>query len=561
MSLLIDEAPSSRFRGGLPSDWLVTGLIYGALAVTIIWPVAMVVVPAFSHDGSISFGAISDLFESGEVLGALVNTLLISVFSVILAAGIGVTLAWLVGRTNMPFKRIFDTLNMMPFYLSSVVGALSWQTIAAPRSGLLNSLLQPIFGHPVFNIYTIGGMSLVLGLFYAPYTYLFTLGSLQSMDISLEEAARTSGAGVIQTALRVTLPLSAPAILSASILVFVISAGIFGVPLLLGVPSQIQTISTLIYRSINNYPPEFSAAAAMSVLLVVITGVLLLLQASLLRGRRFTTVTGKGYRAHMIDLGKWRWLGAGINGLYLLMVLTPFVALVLVSLQDVWTGTFEFTRFTLKNFDQVLFVDAATRRGFLNSMIISPIGATIAVAVCLALALVLHRTRLPGRTGILAVSMLPVTIPGIVLGLGFLAAGLSTPLYGTIWLIMIAYIVHFLPTGLRNMESAVQSISQELDESARMSGASWWKAMTAIIVPLVTPGLISLWLLLFITFVREVSASMMLYTYGTETMSIALINIMEYAPFGVAAAFGVLQTLLLLGCVALIRLVPAGRRA
>jgi iron(III) transport system permease protein len=561
VSLLIGAAPSSRFRGRLSSDWLVTGLIYGSLAVTVIWPVAMVIVPAFLHDGKISFDAVTDLFESGEVLRALVNTLLISVFSVILATGIGVTLAWLVGRTNMPFKRVFDTLNMMPFYLSSVVGALSWQAIAAPRSGLLNSLLHPIFGHPVFDIYSIGGMALVLGLFYAPYIYLFTLGSLQSMDISLEEAARMSGAGVFQTALRVTLPLSGPAILSASILVFVISAGIFGVPLLLGVPSQIQTISTLIYRSINNYPADFSAAAAMSILLVVITGALLLVQASLLRGRRFTTVTGKGYRTRVIDLGRWRWLGAGINGLYLLLVLAPFVVLVLVSLQNAWTGSFEFTRFTLRNFNQVLFVDAATRRGFLNSMIISPIGATIAVAVCLALALVLHRTRLPGRTGILAVSMLPVTIPGVVLGLGFLAAGLTTPLYGTIWLIMIAYIVHFLPTGLRNMESAVQSISQELDESARMSGASWWKAMTAIIVPLITPGLISLWLLLFITFVREVSASMMLYTYGTETMSIALINIMEYAPFGVAGAFGVLQTLLLLACVALIRLVPAGRKA
>ena len=560
MNLLVGEASSTRFRGGPPSDWLVTGMIYGALAVTIIWPVAMVIVPAFTHDGSVSLGAISDLFKSGEVMKALVNTLLISVFSVMLATGIGVSLAWLVARTNMPYKRLFDTLNMMPFYLSSVVGALSWQAIAAPRSGLLNSLLHPIFGHPVFNVYSIGGMALVLGLFYAPYIYLFTLGSLQSMDISLEEAARTSGAGVIQTALRVTLPLSAPAILSASILVFVISAGIFGVPLLLGVPSQIQTISTLIYRSINNYPPDFSGAAAMSVLLVVITGALLLVQASLLRGRRFTTVTGKGYRPRTIDLGKWRWLGAGLNGLYLFMVLAPFMVLVLVSLQDAWTGTFELARLTLKNYTQVLFVDAATRRGFFNSMIISPIGATIAVVVCLALALVLHRTRLPGRTGILTVSMLPVTIPGIVLGLGFLAAGLTTPLYGTIWLIMIAYIVHFLPTGLRNMELAVQSISQELDESARMSGASWRKAMTSIIVPLVMPGLISLWLLLFITFVREVSASMMLYTYGTETMSIALINIMEYAPFGVAGAFGVLQTILLLACVALIRLVPAGRK-
>ena len=156
---------------------------------------------------------------------------------------------------------------------------------------------------------------------------------------------------------------------------------------------------------------------------------------------------------------------------------------------------------------------------------------------------------------------MPVAVPGIVLGVGFLMAFVGTPLYGTIWLIMLAYIVHYLPTGVRNIDSLVQSVSRELDESARMSGATWRQAMTRIVLPLIAPGLVSIWLLLFVTFIREVSASMMLFTFGTETMSIALIRIMEYEPYGVSGAFGVLQTLMLLVCVALIRLVSSPRQA
>jgi iron(III) transport system permease protein len=520
-----------------------------------------VLIQSFSEDGSgVSVAKIGEVFSEPNILQAVWNTLIVSLITVVLAAGIGVTLAWLIARSNIPLKQALDPLNMIPFYLSSVVGALSWQVIAAPRSGIVNNLLEPFFSEPPFNIYTVWGISLVLGLFYAPYVYLFTLGSLQSMDASLEDAARMSGASKLQTALRITLPLSAPAILSACILVFVTAAGIFGVPLVLGVPGSVHTLSTLIYRSINEYPSDFATAAILSSALFLFTAVLTGIQIWLLKGRRFTTVTGKGYRPRMVDLGRWRWPAVGVNALYLVFVIGPFIALLLVSFQDAWTGTFDTARLTLTNYYQVIFVDVTAKRGLINSLIISTVGATIAVAICMILALVVHRTRLPGRAGISVLAMVPVTVPGIVLGLGFLIALVTSPLYGTLWIIMIAYIVHYLPTGLRNSESLVQSVSRELDESARMSGATWWKAMTRIVVPLVAPGMVSTWLLLFVTYIREVSSSMMLFTYGTETMSIALIRIMEYEPYGVSGAFGVLQTLLVLGCVAAIRQVSSPRQ-
>jgi iron(III) transport system permease protein len=208
----------------------------------------------------------------------------------------------------------------------------------------------------------------------------------------------------------------------------------------------------------------------------------------------------------------------------------------------------------------VLFVDDMARRGVVNSLIIATVGATVAVVLCLSLALFVQRTLLPGRQGIIAIAMLPVTVPGIVLGVGFLLAFVATPLYGTIWVIALAYVIHYLPVGVKNTDALVQSISRELDESARVSGASWRQAMMKILVPLAAPGLASVWILLFVIFIREVSASIMLYTYGTETMSVALIRIMDFEPYGVSGAFGVLQTIMLLVCVGLLRLVPTGQK-
>ena len=485
--------PVFRGRGAA-----IVALIYAVLAVTVVYPLLAVLIQSFSESSGLTTEKIREVFTTPNIVEAVWNTLIISVLTVIFAGTVGVTLAWLIARSNMPFRRVFDPLNMIPFYLSSVVGALSWQIVAAPRAGILNELLRPIIGGPLFNIYSVGGIALVLGLFYSPYVYLFTLGSLQSMDASLEDSARMSGASKLTTAIRITLPLSAPAILSSCILVFVTAAGIFGVPLVLGVPGSVNTLSTLIYTAINEYPADFAKAAILSSALFLFTAVFTVAQMLLLRGRRFTTVTGKGYRPRRVDLGRWRWAGVAVNGLYLLFVLGPFVALLLVSFQDAWTGGFAWSRFTLSNYNKVIFVDAIAHRGLINSLFISTVGATIAVAVCMLLALIIHRTRLPARGGIAPLAMVPVTVPGIVLGLGFLIALISTPLYGTLWIIMIAYIVHYLPTGLRNGESLVQSISRELDESARMSGATWWRAMRRIVLPLVAPGMVSMWLLLFV---------------------------------------------------------------
>ena len=533
-------------------------LIYAALIISIIYPMLMIVYESVFAASEGFFEHAWSVLTDRDVGLAIVNTLQISILATMIAGTLGVALAWLVARTDMPFARVLDPLNMLPFYLSSVVGALSWQVIASPKIGLLNKMLAPLLGPaPVFNIYSIPGIAFVLGLFYAPYIYLFTMESLRSMDASLEEAARMAGSSILNTAFKITLPLSAPAILSSFMLVFVTCAGIFGVPQVLGTPGHITTVSTIIYRAMNDYPADYPTAALLSVLLFLFTACLIVMQIRFMKNKSFATITGKGYRPRPLKLGKWRWFGFGVNLFYVVLILLPFVALCAVSLQDAWTGSFEWSRITFNNYRAVLFVEDAAKRGLSNSLIISSVGASIAVAVCFFLALIVQKTKLPGRNLISLIATLPVAIPGIVLGLGFLVGFISTPLYGTIWIIMFAYIVHYLPTGLSNMEALVQSVSKELDESARMSGASWSEAMRKVLFPLLAPGMMSTWILLFVTFIREVSASVMLYTLGTETLSIALIRIMEYKPYGISAAFGVLQTLLLMGAVILLRFVTS----
>ena len=540
--------------GGFKLKQLLTvGTAYTILSALVLVPIGGLFLSAFRIDaiGKPSIWTLTNfstvLFSRGFIKAFKV-TIIISVEAVILATIVGVLLAWLIARTDIPHKKILEPLNLVPFYLSSLVGALSWEILAAPKSGILNLIFTEWLGlaSPPLNIYSVTGMGLVLGLFYVPYVYLFTIGSLQNMDPALEEAGRVSGASTLSTMMRITLPLAGPAILSASILVFVLTASIFAVPLVLGGPGRIHTVSTLIWSYLELYPPNHNAAAALSCILLLLTIFLVILQYRILARRRFYTVTGKGFRPRLIHLGPWRWAGLAVNLAYLGVVLLPFIVLVFISFVPGWVGGLNLAKFSLDNYRTVILVNEVTQRGLVNSSIIAVVGATLGVLGFTVLAALITRTNLPARTGLDFIGMSPVAFPGIVLGVGFLVAWIKTPLYGTLWILMLAYVVHFMPTGLRSMSATLGGISPDLDECARVSGANWLGAFRRILIPLMWPGLMSTWLLLFVIFMREVSSSMMLYVHGTETISIALIQIMEYEPQGASAAFGVLLTLIIL---------------
>lgn len=549
------EAPRILDVRSTINSYGLTGSLLSFLGLLILLPIGVLLLYSLRMDGKWTIEVYRDVFSQPEFSRALQNTIIIAFSSVAISVFMGVTLAWIIGRTDVPFRGVFHSLNMIPFFMSVTIGALTWEILSAPRSGVLNQLARSLFGHEtvIFDIHSNLGMALVIGLYYTPYVYLFVLGSLKNMDPVLEEAARVSGAGLIGTCFKVTLPLAAPAILSSGLLVLATAISIFSVPLVLGAPARINTLSTLVYRYINSYPMEYSKAAVLSMTQLVFTGILVWMQVRIVARREFTTVTGKGYKAGIVELGHLRYVAAAVNIFYLATVFIPLLMLLVVSFQSAWTGQLFGSSLTLKNYRTVIFVDAVTWRALRNSIIISLLGATVGTLAGLLLSAVIYRSTLPWRRAVDYLSLSPAAIPGIVMGLAFLLVWIHTPLYGTVWVLVIVYVTHFLPTSVRNISSSLLSISKELDDAAQICGAYWAKRIWVILVPILKPTLTSTWVLLYVTFMREVACSLMLYTFGTETISVALIRLLETALIGVASALSVLQILIVLAVVSAIQ--------
>lgn len=542
---------------GLPLFGVLVGalLVAGPLLATLIRSALV-----WEGDApALSLGNFTGLLSDPGFYEAVGNTVVCGLGATLLSCVLGFSLAWVVSRTDMPGRSWFEVANLIPFFLSPYVGAISWIYLAAPNSGILQNLSSTYLGVSLdfLNIYSLGGVIWVLALFYTPYVYLFVIAPLRQMDAALEDAARVHGASFWTTMRHVTVPLVMPALLSGALVVFVTSAGLFDVPLALASPSGIRTMPTEIYAAVQ-YPSDFGRAAAFGVLVLLATILLTILQRRYLSRRRYETVTGKGYRPRLVRLGpvgrtaaltlELVYVGAG--------VVLPTIALVLVSLSRLWTGRFDAARASLRNFEYVLFNYQLTQQAITNSLILAVVGATIGVGISVLQAYYLNRGNPRRRTFVDAVLSLPLGIPGIILGLGFLILAIRTPLYSTLAIVMIAYIARFFPFATRTLSAMFQAINPELEQSARASGASWAQTMRLVLLPLLRPAVIAAWIMLFVIFIRELGATILLYAQGTETISVALV-ILSDRSFGYAAALAVVQLVLLLLAFVLFRVSKA----
>src|SRR5215467_8439336 len=413
--------PVSRYvEIALPATSVLIGmaLIAGPFLATVIrsalyWDV---------NGPALSWQNFSGLFADPRFYQAAGNTIICGIGATLISCVLGFSLAWVVSRTDMPGRRWFEVFNLVPFFLSPYVGAISWVYLAAPHSGIVSRLLADTFGLPadLIPIYGIGGATWVLSLFYTPYVYLFVIAPMRQMDPALEDAARVHGASFWTTLRLVTIPLLFPALFSAALIVFVTSAGLFDVPLALASPHGVRAMPTEIYQLVQ-YPSDLGRAAAFGVVVMAVTVLLTVLQRRYLDRRRFITVTGKGYRPRIIALRPGgRACALAFEIAYVgCAVALPAAALVMVSLSSIWTGMFSTAAFTWRNFEYVLFDYSLTQQAVLNSLFLATVGATLGVAISALQAYYVNRSA--GRRAVIdAVLSLPLGIPGIILGLGFL---------------------------------------------------------------------------------------------------------------------------------------------
>ncbi len=564
----------NRLRGMFTQENIVTMVVSLIIGVAVILPLCALLVSSFlvldplGWDTEWGFDNYVTLFTDQVIPKAFLNTIIISTGSTVVATILGVSLAWINARTNCPMRDYLEPYNLIPFFLSPFVGAIAWHNLGAPKTGLLNAWARDLLGIEghLINVDNIWGVVWVTGIFFTPLVYLFVVGSLRRMDPSLEDSARTTGAGLLRTTVTVTLPLVMPGILSGAIIVFVTSAGEFGVPFKLSAPYGWETLTTQIFTKAVGDDANHYLGATMSMALGIITVFLIWVQQAYIAPRSFTTVTGKGYRPNVLDLGGWRWVAFGYNILYILVaVVLPIVCLLIVSLHPVWTAEIQFSEMTLHNYVKTLFfwrsdsIEAATN-GILNSFILAFVGATLAMILAMVVSYMIHRTKGYGSRLLDFLCVVPIGFPGIVLAMGVLVTYIQTPIYATLWILLLGYITRFFPYGQRNISSIMLAVSEELDQSSRMAGATWFTTLRRITIPLLKPGIFAGWILLFIIFLRELSISIILYTTGTETLSVGVYYLTNFENEPLTAALSMAQTVVLLVCIYIFRRV-AGREA
>jgi len=553
-------AAARRLPAWVRAETLFMGGATLLMAVLVLLPVGMLLftsirIEEFGEASYFSLKNYTEFVVSPRILRSIGNTLLVSTGATLVAALFGISLAWIHARTNTPGRRLLEVFTLIPFFLSPYVGAIAWSYLAAPRVGMLNGVLRGLLGLPgdPLSVYNRWGIIWVLALFFTPVMYLFVIGSLRRMDPALEESARTSGSSLLRTTLRITLPLVTPSILSGAILVFVSCAGEFGVPLALGSPFKIETMTTQIYNLTGGSNIDYNASAALSMVLAALTLTFVFIHRKIILPRGYTTVTGKGYRPNVINLGRWRYAALAFNCLYLLMaVVLPLLALLLVSISVRWEGRFDTGALTLANYTYV-FTYPLSARALWNSLKLAVAGATLCMALTMLVAYTIHRGRGRARGLVDLISSVPVGFPGIVLAMGILITYIRTPLYSTLWILLVGYITRYMPYGQRMISSVLLSLSAELDQSSRTAGASWATTLRRITLPLLKPGIVAGWLLLFVIFLREFPISALLYKGGLEVLSVAVWYFVEHETAVRTAAVAMVQVGLLLVAIFLFR--------
>ena len=480
------------------------------------------------------------------------NSLKFAFGSTVVSFVIGTYLAWISERTNTPFKKVFVIMALIPFIIPGILSTIAWILLLSPKIGLINLAIKGILGleSAPFNIYTMGGMVWAEAIHLYPLVFLLMSAAFRNMDTSLEEASLSAGSSTFETFRRITLPLMRPAMFSALLIMFVRGMEAFEVPALVGVPARISVFTTKIFLAIHQFPSDFGLAGAYAVTLLVISTVgVLVYQKVTRREEKYATVTGKGYRPRVIDLGPWKYVTcASAFAIFFLAVVLPVFILLWSSFIPYYgVPSWELVgKLTLANYKYIMSYPLALT-AFKNSFYLSVGSATLVMLLTSVIAWITVKSKLPGRIFLDNMAFIPIAMPGIVLGVSLIWVYLTLPIpiYGTIWVLLLAYITKFMPYGIRAASASMIQINKELEEASLASGGTWFQTFKKVILPLLMPGFVAGWIYISIISLRELSTSILLYSYDSTVLSIMAFDLWEGGQYTYVTALGVLMVLLL----------------
>jgi iron(III) transport system permease protein len=526
------------------------------LVVLIVAPMAWLGIFSLSERGGSGWtlANFAALFTDATFLDPLVTTLTIAFSVGLVCVCVAAPMAWLVARSDMPFATAIRTLTMASLVTPPFLGAIAWELLAAPNSGLLNQAWRGLTGAPaektLLDIYSLTGVIFVISCYTFPYVFILVANALSRMPGELEDASSMLGAGRWTTARRITVPLALPAILAGLLVAFLQALNLFGSPAILAIPAGFHTLTTRIW-SLFQYPPKPELAAAASLPLLLLTIVLLRAQAVVIGRRSYAVLGGKYGAPRLVGLGCLRWPALGLCLAILMMpVFLPYGALLNAALAKIASRLVGPGNITLHNITFTFFELSSTRPAIENTLILGTLAATFGTLLALILSYVTSRRAVRGHRVVTFLATAPLAIPGIVLGVGLFLAytrpwitlfGVEFPplvLYGTLWILLIAYVTIELPAAFQQLNSAFHAVHVELEEASRILGATRLRALRDITAPLLRSGVIATWCFIFVAVIRELSAAVILFTSDTKVVSVLIFDLKESGDLGAIAVLG-----------------------
>jgi iron(III) transport system permease protein len=541
----------------------VMGVLAALLCLLVVLPIGWIVAFAFTDRArNVTLANFRTLFTDPVFLEPLGATLTIAVSVSVACCVVAAPMGWIVARTDMPLSRAIRILVTASFVTPPFLGAIAWELLAAPNSGLLNQLYRGVTGAGpdtvLFDIYTLTGLIFVISCYTFPYVFVLVANALDRIPGDLEDASAMLGASARRTALRVTIPLALPALLAGALVAFLQAMTLFGSPAILALPAGFHTMTTKIW-SLFQFPPKPELAAAASLPLLVLTVVLLRAQSAVLGRRGYTVVGGKSGPPRLVRLGGLRWPALALClAILCLPVFLPYAALLNAAFSRIPSQLLSPETFTLHNIHFVFFELSATKLAMKNTFLLGVLAATCGTLLALVVAYLTARAAVRGHRMLGFLATAPIAIPGIVLGVGLFLAYTRGPivLYGTLWILLLAYVTIELPAAYQQLQSAFRALGPELEEAGRILGASRLRTLRDITAPLLGPSLVATWCFVFVAVVRELSAAVILFTSETKVLSVLIFDLKESGDLAAISVLGLTMLILTAAVIVLANRIP-----